>query len=45
MALHVNRHRIHRDVRGRELRVHGKGRRIAAEALRPKSLLVPKKRD
>src|SRR5258708_15845161 len=34
MALHVHRDRVHGDVRGGGLDVHGKGGRVAAEALR-----------
>src|SRR5690349_11688818 len=34
MALHVDRDRIHRDMRRRGFHVHGERRRIAAEALR-----------
>src|SRR3970282_685619 len=35
MALHVHRHRVHGDVRGRGFYVHGEGGRVAAQALRP----------
>ncbi len=35
MALHVHRHRIHRDVRRRELDVHRERGGVAAQALRP----------
>src|SRR3954469_11323488 len=34
VALHVHGDRIHGDVRRRRLHVHGKGGRVAAEALR-----------
>ena len=35
MALHVDGHRIHRNVRRRELDMHGERRRVASQALRP----------
>src|SRR5438034_7554561 len=35
VALHVDRHRVHGDVRCRGLDMHGKGGGVAAQALRP----------
>src|SRR4051812_4529663 len=45
VALHVDRDRIHRDMRRGELDVHGERRRIAAQPLRADTELVDRLRQ
>src|SRR5512134_1781509 len=45
VALHVDCHRVHRDVRRRELDVHGERGRVAAEPLRSDTELIHRARE
>ena len=45
VALHVDRHRVHRDVRRGEFNVHRERSRVTAQPLRPDAKLIDRSRE